>query len=279
MLAASGVRTHAPGVIRSPDHGGQVPASVRGDNLQSGMTVENAREDEMRERDGILGGLADRVREVEAVEPLVEAAAERVQKDDGLEFHGAGPERLESFVGELDVCGERRDLNARQTVVEDRVVEGTHEELGVLQRHQPQTGQSMRRLRDVFGDQTVRLLRRPLGQVLRCPGVEVVRRCADPLVLNAPSIHIGEPHAHVGELRDARAHHGSGYRLARNAVASQVERRGLGYHTGRAALDFCVERRHQEVRVDVDRAAAGHAPLGRNPVDSGHVASAPGSGV
>ena len=75
---------------------------------------------------------------------------------------GAGPERLESLVGELDAPRANDEISTpARPWCEDRVVEGANEELGVLQRHQSETGQSMRRLRDVFGDQTVRLASTP----------------------------------------------------------------------------------------------------------------------
>ena len=87
------------------------------------MPVQHAREDQVRQRDGVLGRLPDGVREVEAVEPLVEAAAERVQEDDGAELGRARPERLEPLVRELDVAGERRDLHAGEAAPEHGVVE------------------------------------------------------------------------------------------------------------------------------------------------------------
>ena len=93
--------------------------------LQIRMPVEHAREDEVRQRDGVLDRLAHGVREVEAVEPLVEAAAERVQEHDRAELRGARPERLEPLVRELDVAGERRDLDAGEPAADHGVLERT----------------------------------------------------------------------------------------------------------------------------------------------------------
>ena len=58
------------------------------------MPVEHPGEDQVRQRDGVLDRLPDRVGQVEAVEPLVEGAAERVQEHDGAELGGARPERV-----------------------------------------------------------------------------------------------------------------------------------------------------------------------------------------
>ena len=125
------------------------------------MPVEHAREDEVRQRHRVLGRLADRVREVEAVEPLVEAAAERVQEHDRVELRGARPERLEPLVRELDVARERRDLDAREAAPEHGVVEALDDALRMLQRHEPEAEQPVGRLRDVLGDEPVRLARGP----------------------------------------------------------------------------------------------------------------------
>ena len=114
------------------------------------MPVEHPREDQVRQRDGVLGGLADGVGEVEPVEALVEAAAERVQEDDGAQLGGARPERLEPRVGEFDVAGEGRDLDTGEPAAEHGVVEALDDALGMLQRHEPETGEPVGRLGDVL---------------------------------------------------------------------------------------------------------------------------------
>ena len=87
------------------------------------MPVEHAREDQVRQRDRVLGRLPDGVGQIEAVEALVEAAAERVQEDDAAELRRARPERLQPLVGQLDIPRERRDLDAREPSPEHGVVE------------------------------------------------------------------------------------------------------------------------------------------------------------
>jgi len=63
-------------VVRPADVRGQVAAAVRGDDPQARMAVKDAAEDQVRQRDGVLGWLPDSVGQVPAVEPLVEGAAE-----------------------------------------------------------------------------------------------------------------------------------------------------------------------------------------------------------
>ncbi len=217
----------------------------------------------MRQRDGVLGGLAHGVRQVEPVEPLVEAAAERVQEDDRAQFGRARPERLEPRVGQLDVSGERRDLHAGEAAAEHRVVEALDDPLGVLQRHESETDEPLGRLRDVRGDQAVGLVRGPHREALRRPRVEVVRRGADPLPVDALRVHVGEAHRHVGELRDAGADHRPRHREALGAVALQLEGSRFADSLGCAALDLGLQRRQQNVGVDVGdvalRLEAGHA--------------------
>ena len=70
------------------------------------------------------------------------------------------------------------------------------------------------------------------------PRIEVVRRGAHPLTVDTLRVHRGEPHVHVGELRDARAHHRAGDGEARGAVSAQLERRGIPHLLRRAALDL-----------------------------------------
>src|SRR5699024_10904574 len=82
---------HLPRAVGAADRGGQVAAAVRGDDLQSRMPVEHTGEDEVRQRDGVLRRLADRVRQVEAVEPFVEGASERMQEDGGADARTTRP--------------------------------------------------------------------------------------------------------------------------------------------------------------------------------------------
>ena len=170
QLAAS-VRLgpHLPRVVGATEERGQVAAAVRGDDPQVRMPVEHAREDEVRQRDRVLDRLADRVREVVAVEPLVEAAAERVQEHDRVELLGARPERLEPLVRELDVARERRELDAREPVLDHGVLERVDDELRMLQRHEPEAEQPVGRARDVLGDGAVRLARGPRRRAPRPP--------------------------------------------------------------------------------------------------------------
>ena len=88
---------------------------------------------------------------------------------------GARPERLEPGVGEFDVAGERRDLDAGEPAAEHGVVEALDDPLGVLQRHQSEAGEPLRRLGDVRGDEAIGLVRDPDRETFRRPRVEVVR--------------------------------------------------------------------------------------------------------
>ncbi|MBA8826353.1 hypothetical protein FHX42_003729 [Saccharopolyspora lacisalsi] len=68
----AGVGAGPPGVVGAADVGGQIAATVRGDDLQLRVAVQNTGEDQVGERHRVLGGLTDRVGQVLLVQPLVE---------------------------------------------------------------------------------------------------------------------------------------------------------------------------------------------------------------
>jgi hypothetical protein len=87
------------------------------------MVVQDAGEDEVGERDGVLGGLADGVGQVPAVEAFVECAAEGVQEEDRSGFLGTVPERFVGGVRQLAPWRVAGDLDTAQAQAEG-VVEG-----------------------------------------------------------------------------------------------------------------------------------------------------------
>ena len=168
----------------------------------------------MRQRHGVLGGLADGVGEVEAVQPLVEGAAERVQEHHRAQLLGAaqngssrGSESSTVLRPDRRGGGERGDLDAEQPALEHGVVEGFHDEGGVLQRHQAEAVEPVRGAVDELADRLVGGSCQLQGQLFGGQVVEVRRRRRDQLHVHALRVHVREPAVQVGELRPALLDH------------------------------------------------------------------------
>ena len=83
------------------------------------------------------------------------------------------------------------------------------------------------------------------------PRVEVVRRGAYPLPVDALRVHRGQASLDRGQLREALADHAPRGLQARQAVPAQLQV-GRGLHVlGHPTLDLGVQAGHQEVGVDV----------------------------
>src|SRR5689334_24048752 len=86
------LRAHRVTVVRASTVAREISASVRGDDLKARVTIEHPTEDEMRQRDRRLEGLADDVAQVVRADTLPERGAEWMNEHDGTEFFGRRPE-------------------------------------------------------------------------------------------------------------------------------------------------------------------------------------------
>lgn len=229
--------------------GGQVAAAVCGDQLQAGMPVQYPGEDEVGQRDGVLGRLPHGVGQVPAVQPLVERAAEGVQEEERAGLLGTRPEGGVGRIGEFPFRCVAGDLDAQQALGQG-VFERAHRLTGVLERHEAQPPQSVGRGRTV---RRGRLVGRPvhlLGRLLVRPVVIVRGGGADELDVHALGVHRGQPYGRVGQPGDPVADHGAADGEGGGAVAPCVESAGLGMagQSGHERVDL--GQQHVCVHVD-----------------------------
>ncbi|MGX1370468.1 hypothetical protein RKD19_005827 [Streptomyces canus] len=248
--AAAGVGPYAPGVVGAADVGGQIAAAVRRDQFQVRMAVQDAGEDQVGERDGVLGGLADRVGQVPLVQALVERAAEGVQEDQRAALLGPRPQGFVGGVGEFAARRVRGDLHALQPLFQC-VIEQLHGEVGVLEGDQSEAEQPVGGLRAVRRGALVGRPADPAREFGPGPVVVVRRGRADQLDVHTLCVHGRQPHGDVRQSRHARAHHGPAHGQGRRAVAAGVQGPGLGQ--ARLAGHGLLDLRQQEMGVDVDR--------------------------
>lgn len=244
-----GVGPDLPGVIRPAQVGREVAAAVHRADVQPGVAVEQAGEDEPRERDGRLHRVAHCVGQVVVGEPLAEGAAPRVHDHQRAEPLRGGPEVGQRRVVELPPAGHRSDLNPAQPELPDTGVQLADRELRVLQRHRPDADQPVGVPAGEPSHPLVGGGHQPLGQVLLGPRV-VERHGRDELEVDPRPIHRLEPTRHVGEQRPYPGQLSPVHRRGLLAEPSSVPLllpRVLG-----VSRDHRLGRRHESVRVHVD---------------------------
>src|SRR5262249_5128642 len=92
--------------------GAKETSAMDRDDLEIGMALKHAVEDEIVQRDRSLQWIADDVVEVEAREASRLGEAVGVNEHDGAEFLGPPPERRESGVGEFSAGDIGENLHA-----------------------------------------------------------------------------------------------------------------------------------------------------------------------
>src|SRR6266481_2462528 len=95
---------------------------MRGDDLQAGKAVEGPFKDQVLQGNGRVERIADRIRQPAiALEPLGKLRrALRMDEENGAEFFGLGPYRVEFGVGEILSQHAGADGGATQSLLLDR---------------------------------------------------------------------------------------------------------------------------------------------------------------
>ena len=172
---------------------------MRAADLEAGKTVERALKNQVRQRDGCLERVADRVgEEAVAGEParrLQLAGAQRVHEDEHTQFLALRPKRVEFRVGEILAGTRAADANAAQAEVFHRVLDLLRGEIGILQRGRRE------------GDETVRVAGAELRQRLVVDadqfgggialGPVPVGVDAERLHIDAGPVHLRQPFAEI----------------------------------------------------------------------------------
>ena len=232
---------------------------MRRQDLQLRVPVQDAAEDQVGQGHRVFRRLGDGVGEVEAVQPLIQRAAERVQEHQRAEFLGPAPERFQPRVRKFDGAafrvagsgGERADLHAEQPALQHRVLQGFHHQGGVLERDQAQAVEPVRRAVHELPDRLVGLLRQLQGQLFGGEVVEVRRRRRDQLHVHALGVHVRQPAVQVRQLRPALLDHpargGHGFRSVAPDLQGLLGAEALGIGFGHELL----QGGKQDVGVDV----------------------------
>ena len=117
---AVAVRTRAPGVIDAAGIAAEIAAAMHGEDLELGMALEHAVEDQVMQRDRRLERIADDVVEVEAREALALGEAVRMDHDQRAELLGLLPERRKGRIGQLLAGDVGQDLDALEAELSSR---------------------------------------------------------------------------------------------------------------------------------------------------------------
>ena len=117
------VGARAPGVVDAARVAREIAAAVHGQDLEVGVALQHAVEDQVVQRDGGLERIADHVVEVEARQTLGVREAVGVDDDEGAELLGLLPERGEGGVAELVAVDVSEDLHALEAELGDATLE------------------------------------------------------------------------------------------------------------------------------------------------------------
>src|SRR6476469_3545727 len=108
---------------------------MRGDDLQAGKAVERPLEDQVLQGNRGVERIADRIRQPAiALEALGEfRRALRMDEENGADFFGLGPDRMEFGIGKILSQHGAADGGAAQALLLDRGLKLLHRELRKLQ--------------------------------------------------------------------------------------------------------------------------------------------------
>ncbi len=198
VLAA--VFAGAPGVVHSAPIPRQISAAMCHAELETGVAVEHAFENQVTESDGRFNRVADDVVEIMFGQALPVGEAERVEEQQNAEFFCGGKEGAEFGGREFLTVDVAADLDPAQAKIVHAAAHFSDGEFGRLQRHGAHADEPVRMRctcrRDAVIDQpagfTANLWR---GEVEILP-----RRGADRLHINAEPVHIRQSRFDAVEL-------------------------------------------------------------------------------
>src|SRR5262244_847598 len=180
----------AQAVVRARGVRGEVAAAVGRADLQPREAIERALEDQVRERDGRVERIADRVREpAVALEALGQVRrALRMDEDQYAELLGLGSEPVKLRVGELVAGDARAHGGAAQAELLHAFLELLHREVRELERDRGERDEALRVLRAEAGERLVLDLDHLLDDIALGP---IPRR------VNAERLHVDALRVHL----------------------------------------------------------------------------------
>src|SRR5262249_3233763 len=106
------IRARPPGMVDPPRIGAQKSAAVNGQDLQAGVALKYAVENQIMQRDRGIERIADHIVEVEAREPVGLGESGRMDQNKRAEFFGLAPERGKCRVRQFPARNIGQDLDA-----------------------------------------------------------------------------------------------------------------------------------------------------------------------
>src|SRR5262249_9168157 len=153
VLAAEPLAGDA-GVVGAPRVGREIPAAVRRNDLEAGEPVERALEYQMLERDRGLERIADQVpqKAVAGQYRIERRNSHRMDKENGAQFLGLLPHRMEFGIREGNALDRSADRSAAQPLFLDRRLEFLAGKLRVLQSQRAERGEPIAMGGDEVGE-------------------------------------------------------------------------------------------------------------------------------
>ena len=182
--------------------GRKIAAAVHREDLQLGMPLQHAVEDQVVQGDGGLERIADHVVEVEAREPLGVGEAVGMDDDERVELFGLLPERREVRLGELP-CPRHWSGSPTPFMPSDFTQRSSSLAASPPsdERHGAERHEAVGLARDVFREPVVHQAR-GLDRDVERHGVEaLVRRRHHQLKVDAHGVEIGEALVVAGDAR------------------------------------------------------------------------------
>src|SRR5581483_4062153 len=143
------------GVVDAAGIGRQIAAAVRQYQLQVGVVLQHAAEDQVMHRDGGVERVADDVGEVVVAEPARLGEAGRVHEQGEAEILGAGEDRAEARLRQIGAGDVGGDLDAPEPERFGQAVELGDGQLGGLERHRAEADEAVRVFAADLGDVVV----------------------------------------------------------------------------------------------------------------------------
>ena len=214
--AAVRVRPRTPGMVDASRIGAEIAAAVCGENTEPGMTFEHAVKDQVVQRHRRVERIADHVVEVKARETLRLGEAGRMDEHQRVELLGLLPERREGRIGQFLAVDVGENLDALDAELLHAALELFGCLVAVLHGNAAERNQPVLVLADVFGDAVVERARRLHADLERQVIIDLRRRRADELHVDAHLVHrgktlVGRAHA-CADVGGLLGHQGLGLR-------------------------------------------------------------------
>jgi len=179
-------------MVNAAGIGAEETAAVHSQHAKLGMAFKDAVEDQVVQRHRGVERIADHVVEVKARETLRLGKAGRMDQHKRVELLGFFPEWRESRIGQLLAVDVGQDLDALEAELLHAALELLGRLVAVLHRHAAERNQPILVLADIFGDAVVERAGGLHADIDRQVVIDLRRRRADELHVDAHLVHHGK---------------------------------------------------------------------------------------